>query len=1043
MKNKRLNIAFVLIFVAGILFAGLSYAVLTKTKPLINKIKSKVKERVIANIPKAKDPLVICDFENSADLDKWNASKASVEISEEHPTSGKYSAKLTYEPSGDSSSVRIEKYFEKDRRIVNWSGYEALVFDIYNPNKNAERMILQVRDNSGGKVKIDLHLRPNANNRIEVDIRSLWDKLNPSKIDQLNLFLWGNKSVKAFYLDSVMLLPAAALEKVAKSISDDEFIPKEGEQVYALGDYLEFNKARWGSCEDGVSVPIYINNFTTAKLNSTVVRGGVPFGRGQLNSLDKLMLNDGAGNNIEFQAQIVSKWPDGSIKWALISFKPEVDAATIKKYNLVYSNAISRKKQESALKVDEGLKNIAINTGKIKLVIPKSGFYLYDKLWLDKNNDKKFDDSEIVSSKASLVLERDGKKYYSHLDKNYRLTVEKSGPLEACIKAEGWFVADNGKKYCKFIVRIHAYELSGEIKLQHTFVYTGYPENKYHYLYKGKRLPRNETIDAVYIELPVKIDGDKAVTFAADDKIMQSAFGGAISFLQLKPDSYTVTGSGKPIGSGNRLEGWLDLSSDGYGVSIGVKDFWQQFPKGFSVDKEAGKLKIDLWPKEAGKLDLKTTQKAYGPDAVARGSAFGLAKTHDLAFNFHNGNYEVGEVKNKIRSLLSDVVITSDPIWVSDTRVLGRIWPYDTRFKSAESFLSKLFDWGSRQVDKFSWYGMIDFGDTLSWYRKEAYDKSYDDWGWHPEGRHGWFNCEGVGTHAGALIQFLRTGNYKYYIFGKNLSRHIMDIDTCHYNTVANDSRLRGRIPEDYSRPGSMHRHNADHWGGRNEETSHTNVYGLVLYYYLTGNERARDVIDEVGSFFLKEHMTYFGHPDISPQRSIANVIWGDVVLYELTGEKKYKEQADKLVNLFFRGQKYNGAWPENYNPVRKRWEGKPHLSFMSQYTIPALINYHMITGNKAIAGCIINATDFLIESDEYGAILDALSYSYWLTGDKKYKDTLNKKLDYTVRHQKASTDPLFDGMIYQKAYYARVMEYLYNLPFAFEGLAQDEKTGK
>jgi hypothetical protein len=116
----------------------------------------------------------------------------------------------------------------------------------------------------------------------------------------------------------------------------------------------------------------------------------------------------------------------------------------------------------------------------------------------------------------------------------------------------------------------------------------------------------------------------------------------------------------------------------------------------------------------------------------------------------------------------------------------------------------------------------------------------------------GWFNCEAVGTHTGALIQFLRTQDYKYLRFGANLARHIMDIDTCHYNTVLHDERLKRVISDDYSQVGSMHRHNADHWGDRNEETSHTNVNGLMLYYYITGDARARDVIEEVGDFFLK-----------------------------------------------------------------------------------------------------------------------------------------------------------------------------------------------
>ncbi len=287
-------------------------------------------------------------------------------------------------------------------------------------------------------------------------------------------------------------------------------------------------------------------------------------------------------------------------------------------------------------------------------------------------------------------------------------------------------------------------------------------------------------------------------------------------------------------------------------------------------------------------------------------------------------------------------------------------------------------------------------------------------------------------------MQFLRTGDYKYFRFGVNLARHIMDIDTCHYNTIANDSRLKNVIFDDYSQPGSMHRHNGNHWGGRNEETSHTNIAGLILYYYVTGDERARDFIDEVGDFFLKERFTYFRHPDIAPQRSLANVLWGDVLLYELTRDEKYKKAADMLANLFYIGQKSNGAWSENYNPAKDRWEGEPSAGYMRGYTIPALIEYHKLTGNKAIAKCIIKATDFTLK-EEYNPYFDAAAYSYWLTGDRKYSEVIKQKLDFVIAHQKKSDDPIWDGMIYRKAYYARVEEFLYRTPFAFEVLA-DEK---
>ena len=1044
MKKKNLFILLLIVFISGIMFTGASYLIVTKSKGLVTKIYQKLQERRIANIPRAKEPLVISDFESQLDLEKWNYSAADMELSAEHIKSGKSSAKITFQPSGNASAVKIDKYFEKNTGLANWSSYEVLSFDIFNPNPKTEKMILQIKDQKQRKVKINLELLANSNNHIEIDIRSLWDKLNPAKISQLNLFLWGNRNVKSFYLDNLKLLPAATFEKKSINITSSEFLPQKGEKIYATGDYFAFERAKWvktdlSTGKTFVEVPLTINNYLPYNIAGTYFSGGIPFGRQELDSLDNLELVDNQSIPLPFQAKILSRWPDKSIKWALLTFESELLSQEKRNYRLRYGSQLNKAAYAKSLKIADSPNEIIVNTGLLQFSLNKNNFYLFDKVWLDKNNDNNYTNDELVSSESELVLAHNGTEYFAHLDKNSKVTIEESGPLRSCIKAEGWFVSPGGDKFCKYLVRIYAFAGSSSINVQHTFIFTGYPENKYHYLYNSKKLPKNETIDAIYIKTPFNISKSSKLTFAADNQILQTGLLQSAEFEQRSSEEYILKTNEKTISSGKKLEGWIDISTESSGIALGIKNLWQQFPKGFRMDLKNSSLYINLWPKEAGELDLKTTQAAYGPDEVARGSAFGLAKTHEISFYFHNGDYKVSNTKNIMNGLSSDILVNSSPAWFSATKVLGKIFPYDNRLSFAEEFLSHLFDWGNRQIKNFKWYGMVDFGDTLSVYRKEAFDKSYDEWGWHPEGRHGWFNCEAVGTHSGALLQFLRTGDYKYFNFGANLSRHIMDIDTCHYNTVANDSRLKGRIFDDYSRVGSMHRHNGDHWGGRNEEASHTNVFGLVLYYYLTGDLRAHDVIDEVGDFFLSERITYFGHPDIAPQRTLANVLWGDLVLFELTGEQKYKSAADKWASLFYQGQKHDGAWGENYNPVKKRWEGKPHLGYMSEYSLPALIAYHQLTGNKAIAECITQATDFLIRSEKYGAYFDASSYSYWLTGENKYLENIKKRIDFTIKHQKRSDDPLFNGMIYQKPYYARVMEYLYQMPYAFEVLVNEK----
>ena len=62
---------------------------------------------------------------------------------------------------------------------------------------------------------------------------------------------------------------------------------------------------------------------------------------------------------------------------------------------------------------------------------------------------------------------------------------------------------------------------------------------------------------------------------------------------------------------------------------------------------------------------------------------------------------------------------------------------------------------------------------------------------------------------------------------------------------------------------------------------------------------------------------------------------------------------------------------------------------------------------------------------------------------NKKYFDNLQNRLDFTINHQQHNDDSLWDGMVYQKGYYARVMEYLYKMPFALEALTSPSEKVK
>jgi len=1025
MKNtSKQFIAGIVVGVSVILiFGGGLFLVKKKGMPVVHKVFQKIENYRVAHIPKKKNELLLFDFEKDKELDLIQKTSCEVGLSREHATRGKLSAKVIYYANSSGASAFIlKKIFDKKHNTDNWEGYDSFAFDVYNPGDKGQRVILKIKDTKGYKYEQDLHLRPKSNNKIFVSISQIRSKIKPSRINQVNLFLWKPRTQKILFVDNIRLEPARFINAKKLVILDKQYLPDEDEQIYKGGEYFNFQnkKARWSS-----GIPLYMNNPTDGLLKDFPVSGGIPFPQGELKSVDEIQVFDRERKPVVFQARPLGYWAGGSIKWAQIDTHLDVLPNSKQICFLSYGSKSKYNLESSKLEVKENRKQIDIVTGPLKLHIKKEAFRLFDEVFVDVNSDGQFDKNEIVSKGGDLVLVHKGKEYRSSLDRDYSLTIEEQGPLKTTIKAEGWFVSSKKKKFCKFIVRIQAFAGKDFVNVYHTFIYTGYPENKEHYLYKGKRLPKNETIEAIYIETPLELKGDMDYAFGVDNKSMKAALIKDMAIRQINDASFLVDMDNRNVFKGKRSEGWLDISGKNKGITIIEKNLWEQYPKGWEIDKRKRVVRTQLWPQWAGELDLKTTKNANGEEAVARGSAFGLAKTHLLSFYFHSGVFEKEKGWNLVKLLEKSLVLSAAPEWIYDTNAIGKIVPRLRKSKNpAEDAINLMFDWAQRQVGINKWYGMIDFGDVLSLQR---------DGTWLRNGRWGWFNNEAMGLVPGCLMQYLRTGDYKYFELGENNALHIMDVDTVHYNTVANDKRLRRKIDDDYSQVGSTHRHNAAHWGGRNEETSHTNLHGTLLYYYMTGYERAFDVAKEMGEFFLKEKMTYYKHPDICPQRNIANVLWGAVDMYEATQDERYKDLADKWADSLFKGQKYDGTWQETYNPQTGTWVGKEHSMFTLDYTLPALVAYHRITGNKAVAEAIVNGTRYYVDKKPYNPFFEASVYSYYLTGDSIFLNSAFERCDYYVKHQRRSDDPLINGMIYQKAYYARPVEFLYQLPFVFE----------
>ncbi len=1002
--------------------------------------------------------LWLSDFESEEELgERWELKGVSAERVREQAAHGQYAVKVTFE-GGGAPVFKLEDFLQRDTQYSNWKPYAALQFTVANAQSSPEKLLIQLKDIEGKRVKQTLRLEANEVKHVTIPLAETGMSLG--NVIQFNIFQWEPKSAAAFYLDAVRLtrdasgipkrrpsgsarnagtdgVPAAAAT-MATAPEPAFRLAKASPTPNQLGG-LRFaaEVARWQVTDPStgqpvVRVPIELVGPEMPLSAGFSVSGGIPFAMGQCSPEAAIRLTDASGLAWSAQTRTLARWEDGSVKWLLVTTQIPPRAAGRQVW-LEYGKSVTAPvPPASRVVVEETPDSVTVTTGPLRFGISRQQFRLFESAAVDRNGNGLFEEAERLAGPGDLVVKHGNTEFRSSNEtKDYTLTVEESGPLRATLKASGWLRDKSGKGFCQFIVRIQAFAGLPQVRLYHTFIYTGYPANKYHHEYKDVKLPENETIQDISLEFPVTTAAGADLITADEAGATTLTLSEPTTMSQLAGDAYQVRQGSRTVRTGQHTQGWMLVQNTQAGVMVGVRDAWQQFPKEWIVDPKTGRLVVKLWPASAGDLDLQTGPEAFGPDDVARGSAFGLGKTHELTVSFL-GQPITPDVAASMAGLWQEPwLLSASPEWLVATDVWGQIGPRRAGASdAAEMMLDRLFAWAERQPRTYDWYGMLNYGDTLDWYRNRDDDKSYDGWGWHPVGRWGWFGCEFMGTHAGVLTSFLRTHELNYFRFADAMTRHIMDVDTVHYNTVANDPRLSSKIPDTFAKVGSMHRHSAYHWSGRNDEADHTNVTGILMYYYLTGYERAFDVAKEVGNFFLQDPVTYTQHPDMAPSRALGNLMWGDVLLYQATGDARYREAADRWAKVLIEGQRPDGTWLETYNPRDRVWGGRVKNNYIVFYILQSLMAYHRLTGDEVAAQAIVRGTEAMMAREQERQLFDALAYSYLLTGQRRFLDDGQRRLGEHIKAQRVGGDPLYDGMIYQKAIYERVAPVLYQVPY-------------
>ncbi|RJP30889.1 MAG: hypothetical protein C4536_09140 [Actinobacteria bacterium] len=576
--------------------------------------------------------------------------------------------------------------------------------------------------------------------------------------------------------------------------------------------------------------------------NGEITTSGVPLPRDfNVYSPDDICLFDAGGSPVPCQKKVTARWGGSPgdtskpVKWVLLDFPASVGASGESVYYLRRSSA--RADPPSPINVSDDGATVTVNTGAAVFRMRRDSFNLFDSVDLAGVGGVL-----SPSSANGFAISAGGTEYRSSLSPA-SLSVEEAGPLRASVLVRGSHAAATGGGKLAYTARVHFYSGSSQARVFYTL------ENHNPTQPDGMGQPQcwdigcpgSETFSGLHLSLQPGVGasptavlgtgegGSPPFSTGADIALYQDSSGSAWWDVHRghvpRPQSYVsmrgwrAYSGGAEVGRGERAQAWLDLSGNGKGLAMGLRDFWQNYPK--SIARGGGEIRLSLFPAE------------YGGDFVFRP---GEHKTHEILLYFHAGDANQAGTAQAMAAMDSPLLGLASPQWYADSGALRRTTPSgDPRFSAYENQNLAAFDPSIghteysllQSIEENDFYGWCDYGDvpldyeTPSGQMNLKYDFDY-----------------------GMLLQFLRSGDYRWWDLAEPACLHVADEDILHYEGAIDHWADGGYFGHSYhDEPGDANPH-------RNYGAPHPDlcfaVAGNLLYYYLTGYEECREAAFEV-----------------------------------------------------------------------------------------------------------------------------------------------------------------------------------------------------
>jgi PcRGLX-like protein central beta sandwich domain/PcRGLX-like N-terminal RIFT barrel domain len=630
-----------------------------------------------------------------------------------------------------------------------------------------------------------------------------------------------------------------------------------------------------------------------------VVTTGVPFAKGVLKDVSKLGVSLG-GKAIPAQFTKTISWDDGSVRWALLD--TQIDIPANGQVKLLVSDVSGPKAPAAPVKVDVGAAAIKVSTGALKMVISRKDFKLISSLKVGAQE-------LLTAASRGLVLHKAGGGTVAAAAPT-KVTLEHVGPMKAIVVLRGRFPGVH-QNLLGYTARITAYAGRKYIKV-HVWL-----ENDGGETSRSKGGPKWFGFDGLEVDLGLglgaKIKAEcQGVSATGDFKVAQGANPG----YDWKSMKYTITSGGEELKSGSRTDGVVSLSGLA-AMTVAIRHFWQNYEKSIELKDKA--LKLWLWPRD-GQWPRSTASRGHDSGEFAKYRKAGL---YHLQGGVHKGHEIILDASGRGSQVASATIskplmALATPQYYAGTEAAAG-WFAPASFKSGQAdYDSKVSGWNKCALNGVDldpknrgsiyyarrggadnrgfWYGWMDFGDNL-W--ACGYSTLHYDWTWI------------------MMLNYLRDGNRGFLDMGTTMARHRIDVDQIWSSLDSKYYRNLTKYEKCFT---SIHGGIKDgHYG---PIPSHVWLSGVVLYYMITGEEKARECAINCGQGLRNRQVSkYKANPSTKGQtRSSGWTILAMCSLFDLTADKKYLDDALVLFN----------------NHIVKQWEANgPYLvkgNFLQYY---------------------------------------------------------------------------------------------------------------